>query len=602
VFMKITNLQRWQEGRGLISLRYKSIAILLIVSFVTILSEALGLSFFYPIFQYIQADGDISILLESSKIWVAVIEATDKLDINISLGLLLSLAFVFFLGRQIFTYIKMVYATKIQASLLKNLRSKLFDSYLNASAEYHDTYSVGSLTNIMTQEANAAVLGILKPIELIVYIVMLAVYIAMLMIISFEMTMISIVVLFIASLIPQGWMRKSIEVGENVVDSNTKLSAYLVSRLKFPNLVRLSGTGEIERSNFNILNENQRRHNVESSILQTKTEVSVDPIVVILSLLMLYLSVTQLNMSIELIGLYLLIVMRILPVIKSVLLQWQGINSVLGSVNIIKKLISEMTANIEKDTGNIDFSKLQNNIIFENVYYSYPSTASYAIKDISFTIPANRMTAIVGSSGSGKSTILDLLLRLRKPKKGKIFLDKVNCNKFLLKSYRDHIAYVPQSPQIFEGSIIDHICYGINNCNDNDIDLVCNMVGIGKFINSLPDRYRTKLGEDAVRLSGGQRQRIELARALISKKPILILDEPTSDLDNKAENDFKLTLRKINEKFNTTIVVISHSLKSISWADSIIVVADGKISASGTHKELLGTCGWYSESWKTEVE
>ena len=600
--MKITNLQRWQEGRGLISLRYKSIAILLIVSFVTILSEALGLSFFYPIFQYIQADGDISILSESSKIWVAVIEATDKLDINISLGLLLSLAFVFFLGRQIFTYIKMVYATKIQASLLKNLRSKLFDSYLNASAEYHDTYSVGSLTNIMTQEANAAVLGILKPIELIVYIVMLAVYIAMLMIISFEMTMISIVVLFIASLIPQGWMRKSIKVGENVVDSNTKLSAYLVSRLKFPNLVRLSGTGEIERSNFNILNENQRRHNVESSILQTKTEVSVDPIVVILSLLMLYLSVTQLNMSIELIGLYLLIVMRILPVIKSVLLQWQGINSALGSVNIIKKLISEMTANIEKDTGNIDFSKLQNNIIFENVYYSYPSTASYAIKDISFTIPANRMTAIVGSSGSGKSTILDLLLRLRKPKKGKIFLDKVNCNKFLLKSYRDHIAYVPQSPQIFEGSIIDHICYGINNCNDNDIDLVCNMVGIGKFINSLPDRYRTKLGEDAVRLSGGQRQRIELARALISKKPILILDEPTSDLDNKAENDFKLTLRKINEKFNTTIVVISHSLKSISWADSIIVVADGKISASGTHKELLGTCGWYSESWKTEVE
>jgi subfamily B ATP-binding cassette protein MsbA len=234
--MKITNLQRWQEGRGLISLRYKSIAILLIVSFVTILSEALGLSFFYPIFQYIQADGDISILSESSKIWVAVIEATDKLDINISLGLLLSLAFVFFLGRQIFTYIKMVYATKIQASLLKNLRSKLFDSYLNASAEYHDTYSVGSLTNIMTQEANAAVLGILKPIELIVYIVMLAVYIAMLMIISFEMTMISIVVLFIASLTPQGWMRKSIEVGENVVDSNTKLSAYLVSRLKFPKM------------------------------------------------------------------------------------------------------------------------------------------------------------------------------------------------------------------------------------------------------------------------------------------------------------------------------------------------------------------------------
>jgi len=446
------------------------------------------------------------------------------------------------------------------------------------------------------------VLGILKPIELIVYAVMFVVYISMLIIISLEMTIISIAVLFIASLIPQGWMKKSKEVGEDVVDSNTKLSAYLVSRLKFPNLVRLSGTGEVERGRFNVLNENQRRYNVESSVLQTKTEISIDPIVVFLSLAMLYLSVTKFNMSIELIGLYLLIVMRILPIIKSILLQWQGINSVLGSVNIIKKLINEMTENIEKDTGSIDSPVLQNNIIFENVSYSYPSTINDAIKNINFIMPVNRMTAIVGSSGSGKSTILDLFLRLRRPKKGMILFDGVNCDKFSLKSYRNNIAYVPQSPQIFEGSIVDHVCYGMDNCIRDDVSFACNMVGIGEFIDTLPDGYRTKLGEDAVRLSGGQRQRLELARALISKKSILILDEPTSNLDNRAENDFKSILKSISEKFNTTIIMISHSLKSISWADKIIVIDHGMVSASGTHEQLIDTCDWYSESWKVEIE
>ena len=161
---------------------------------------------------------------------------------------------------------------------------------------------------------------------------------------------------------------------------------------------------------------------------------------------------------------------------------------------------------------------------------------------------------------------------------------------------------MPQNPQIFNGSVKNHIRYGNIKATDKDLFMAAKLAGANDFIDELPGKYDTLVGEDAINLSGGQRQRLDLARALIQKAPLLILDEPTSNLDADAEENFSKTLVQIANETNTTIVIITHRLSGISKADQIIVLNKGKIENTGQHRELLASDGWYSSAWKKQMQ
>jgi ABC-type multidrug transport system fused ATPase/permease subunit len=208
------------------------------------------------------------------------------------------------------------------------------------------------------------------------------------------------------------------------------------------------------------------------------------------------------------------------------------------------------------------------------------------------------MTAIVGPSGGGKSTLIDLLPRLRTPREGTIRFDGNNIEKIRLKSLRQIIAYVPQSPQIFNGTIKNHVLYGKKNATNKEVQEALLMSGAEEFVNKLPQGIETIIGEDAIRLSGGQRQRLDLSRALVKKVPILILDEPTSGLDVESENLFMQALQRIRSETNITIIIITHRLISIADADQIVVLNQGIVEETGKHNELLKKKGWYAKAWK----
>jgi len=210
------------------------------------------------------------------------------------------------------------------------------------------------------------------------------------------------------------------------------------------------------------------------------------------------------------------------------------------------------------------------------------------------------MTAIVGASGSGKSTLIDLLPRLRLPIGGVIKIDGESIEKYRLKSLRQLISYVPQSPQIFDGTVRNHILYGKSDATDEEVQEAVYLSGSKEFINQLPKGLKTNLGEDAVKLSGGQRQRLDLARALVGKAKILILDEPTSNLDAESEERFKQVLSKIRKDTNTTIIIVAHRLASIVDANQIVILNQGVVEAIGKHAELLKQQGWYAKAWKIQ--
>jgi len=594
------NLSFWIKRFYFFGLTSRKIVVLVLLPLAATVSEIFGIGIFLPIFQFIRLEGDISALVADSSIWQYVVDAFSFLNIEPSLASLLLLAFTLFIGRQILNYLRLIYTGVVTQYLIQIQRNRLFDRYIEADTSYHDRTPVGNLSNIVVQEVNGAVSGIMGPLELITYIIMLVGYLIVLSILSWEMTLFSVITLVISSLVPKAWINKSVLVGRELVNANTLVSGFLIGRLRSPRLVRLSGTESAEKEEFHRLTLVQRKHNVEGLILKSKTDSLIEPIVIGLSLAFLYFAYTVLHLQIEIIGLYLVVLMRLMPVAKSILMKLQSIKSSLGSIEALEGRFKAMKDSLEQDNGDEILSQINQPILIENVSYCYPDSEKDVLKNINIEFEMNKMTAIVGPSGSGKSTLIDLLPSLRLPTDGIIKINGKGIEKYRLKSLRQLMSYTPQSPQIFDGTVKHHILYGKSDAIDNEIQDAVRLAGADEFINQLPQGIDTKLGEDAIRLSGGQRQRLDLARALVRKAAILILDEPTSNLDAESEDAFIRALSKIRQETNTTIIVIAHRLASISKADNIVVLNKGMVESKGSHTELLKENGWYSKAWKIQ--
>ena len=583
-----------------IGLSYKAISFLIILSLIATITEIFGVGIFLPIFQFIQLKGDLNALVESFSFWGYVINWFSYFGIKPSLASLLILSFSFFLFRQIATFFRLVYKAAVTQRLAQLQRNKIFSGYIKADTSYHDSVPVGNLINVMTTEVNSAVTGIMAPIELMVYLIMLSGYIGMLFFLSWEMTLVSIIVLLLSSQVPKMWIKESKITGRKLVDANILMSDFLVSRLKSPRLVRLSRTEIAETKEFHLLTQSQRKYAVFASILKAKTGLVMEPIVIGLSFIFLYFSYTLLHLQIEVIGLYMVVVMRLMPIVKGVISEWQSLQSFTGSIEAIEDRFKTLDNQIEKNAGVENIVKLEGSVLFNNVSYRYPTEKNNALSNISIEIKPNEITAIVGPSGSGKSTLVDLLPRLRRPTYGSIFFNNKSVEGYTLESIRKLISYVPQQPQIFDGTVKDHILYGKRDAKDQEVYDASKLAGAYDFIAQLSQGFDTILGDEAVKLSGGQRQRLDLARALVAKSKILILDEPISNLDAESENKFKNAISRIHLETDTLIVIVAHRLSSVKNADRIIVLNHGKVDSVGTHDTLLKLDGWYSKAWKIQ--
>jgi ABC-type multidrug transport system fused ATPase/permease subunit len=590
----------WLNRAYNLGLSNRVIATLVMLSIATTVTEALGIGIFLPIFQFIRLEGDLNALVADSSLWRYIINFFTYFNLEPSLAILLVLSFSLFLGRQILTFVRLVYTNAVTQRLIQAQRNHLFDRYIEANSSYHDSVPVGNLLNVIIVEAGGAVVAIMTPIELSVYVIMLTGYLGMLFMLSWQMTLLSSIILIFVGFIPKVWIKKSAITGRKLVNANTMMSDFLIGRLRSPRLVRLSGTESAEKEEFHNLTLAQRKYAVHNSVLQSKTDISMEPIIIGVSLIFLYFSYTMLQLQIEIIGLYLVIAMRLMPIVKSIVLKIQSIHGMLGSVEILEKRFKTMKESQEKDNGSRYLRKLNDSILIDKVNYRYPETKDDVLKDVTIEFKVNEMAAIVGPSGSGKSTLIDLLPRLRLPTKGVIRVDGESIEKYKLKSLRQLISYVPQSPQIFNGTVKNHIHYGKRDATDKEIRAATSLAGAEEFIKKLPQGFNTVLGDDAVKLSGGQRQRLDLSRALVRKAKILILDEPNSNLDAESEEMFRKALIRIRKETNTMIIVVAHRLASIVDADQIVVLNEGKVEAVGTHTELLKQKGWYAKAWKMQ--
>lgn len=237
--------------------------------------------------------------------------------------------------------------------------------------------------------------------------------------------------------------------------------------------------------------------------------------------------------------------------------------------------------------------QIDGSVRFDNLYFSYPQRSDIEVlKGINFTLAPNQTLALVGQSGSGKSTIANLLLQFYQPSSGAIYFDERKASTFDLQQLRQQMAIVPQEVLLFSGSILENIRFGRPNATDQEVTEAAQKANAWEFISSFPEQMNTEVGDRGIQLSGGQKQRIAIARAILKNPSILILDEATSALDSSSERLVQEALEELMK--GRTSIVIAHRLSTIRQADQILVLQDGQITEQGKHDELMALKGQYA--------
>ena len=279
-----------------------------------------------------------------------------------------------------------------------------------------------------------------------------------------------------------------------------------------------------------------------------------------------------------------------MPVIELTSIGTQ-ITEALAGLDRIREVMA-MPTEIDEDIHRESFPRLKGTIEFEKVEFEYDKGVP-VLKGVDFHSEAGTTTALVGSSGSGKSTILSLVLNFIQPTKGRVLVDGKDLQSVRLRDYRRHLGVVLQDNFLFDGTILENIRFANPEASLDEIKRVCSIANADEFIEKFPNGYDTVVGERGVKLSGGQRQRIAIARALLANPRILILDEATSSLDSESEALIQEGLRNLRQ--GRTTFVIAHRLSTIRSADQILVVESGEIVERGTHEELIAMNGRYRQ-------
>ena len=270
----------------------------------------------------------------------------------------------------------------------------------------------------------------------------------------------------------------------------------------------------------------------------------------------------------------------------------------LAAASRLYTLLDEKPKIFDKPNA-IDLKEVKGDVEFENVQFSYDEN-KITLDNVNFKVKAGQSVALVGHSGGGKSTIMSMILRFYDPNLGSIKLDGHNISDLTLKSLRSSMSVVNQEVMLFDDTILENIRYGKVDATEEQILRASKMAEADEFIQELPEKYNSKVGQNGIRLSGGQRQRIAIARAILYDAPILLLDEATSSLDPISEKLIKDALNSLMK--NRTSIIIAHRLSTIIHCDKIVVIANGRVVEEGSHKELLEKNGAYSNLYLKQFE
>ncbi len=492
----------------------------------------------------------------------------------------------------------------LQARLDRQLREEVYNQILNISYEDLNQRRDADWQMVLNSETGRAAGAVFGLVSVASGMVTILFYVIVLFAVSWQMTLLASALLVVVFMLLTGLVRLAERIGQYRYDIALSVQYSTLETLNAKRVIRLMHQQDYERTSYFAKLKIFQRALVYLQILNEASRQVLEVLVIGLLALLLIVGGSVLNVNqaelIPIVSTFILILYRMMPHVLNLNAKRTSIGSDLAAVKGVVDLLETGNKSYLPD-GTQAFHGLQNAIVFQNVTFQYIKRDLPALCDITLEIQKGEKVALVGSSGSGKSTMADMLTRLYDPKAGKILVDGVDLRDLKLGDWLKHIGVVSQDTFVFNESISYNIGYGAPNATQQQIEEAARNANIHQFIaEELPDGYQTRVGDRGVLLSGGQRQRIAIARAILRDPEILILDEATSALDSENERLIQAALDRLSQ--NRTVVVIAHRLSTILNSDKIVVMDLGRIVQIGTHAELLARGGRYAELYHSQFQ
>ncbi|MCM0592682.1 MAG: heterocyst formation ABC transporter subunit HepA [Gloeotrichia echinulata IR180] len=504
--------------------------------------------------------------------------------------------------RAAFNYFGQVYTELAQLNLGDRLRKQIFEQLQSLPLSYFAQIRSGELINTITTEIERIRQGFSGVAFLFTRGITTLVYLMSMFLLSWQLTLISILLFTLLGVGLSNLNARVRETSFGVSVANGNFTSIAIEFINGIRTIHAFGTQEFER---------ERYYKASNQIVSTSTKVVftwtlVRPIAegaattVLIGMIILAFTSFVANGTLQVASLltFFFVLFRLVPFIQDINGTRAFLSTMQGSADNIKNLLKTEDKTYFQN-GTIKFSGFKRSLDLVSVDFGY-NADNLVLHNITLTIERGKMTALVGGSGAGKTTLADLIPRFHDATEGNIYIDEINIRQFEINSLRSKIAVVSQDTFIFNTSVWNNIAYGTEQASEAEIKEAARLANALEFILEMPQGFDTQLGDRGVRLSGGQRQRIAIARALLRNPEILILDEATSALDSMTERLIQESLEKL--AVGRTVIVIAHRLSTISAADKVAVLEEGRIVEQGKYQELLQLRGKLWEYHKTQYE
>ena len=485
-------------------------------------------------------------------------------------------------------------------SVVRDLRSELFAHYLAMPSADLDQTPTGDLISRLTYNTEQVAEAISNAIVVLIRdSLTIFVLVAMMIWLSASLTLVIAVVGPTIGLMVAYMSRAFRRHSTRIQGSMGDVTRVAEQTLQGHRIVKVFQGEEYEREQFERINERNFRLNIRLTATRAAGDSLTQYVVAIGGAAVIFMALTDFVLP-DLTASLFVEFIAYMGMLLAPLKRLVNINvSVQRGIAAAESLFETIDGPTEHDTGTEALERARGDVEYRNVSFSYSGRNVRALDDISFRIPAGKTVALVGRSGSGKSTVASLLPRFYEADEGTILLDGKDIRRYRLADLRRQIAFVGQDVVLFDDTIANNIAYGaLAGCSREDVERAADAAHVTEFAAALPRGLDTQAGERGVLLSGGQRQRIAIARALLKDAPVLILDEATSALDTESERRVQSALNRLME--GRTTLVIAHRLSTIEKADAIVVMDDGRVVEIGTHAELLAKDGHYAMLYRMQ--
>jgi subfamily B ATP-binding cassette protein MsbA len=561
-------------------LRNWSVPALVVLGLTSSLMEGVGIGLMIPLLDLMtgaggsQAAGALERWMQA---WAGQIAADSRVV------MLCAAIFVLILVKTIMMLASAVLGARLTAAVTHELRVQLSRRLLGIGYLDFLRYDQGRLMSVLEAQTFRTGEAMTLLVQLLGAACAVIVFLVLLLLLSWQLTLLAVVVALPASLLVRRVTRRASAVGTALVESYAALAGRLMELLTAMRTIRVFGREAAEGKRIEAASAAARRLTAKSEGLaqsiQPLAELLYTPVFLAA---LLYGWFTQMPTASLLT--FLLLASRLPPHLKRLDYARVSLGGYAAGIFEVEQILRHPDA-AGLRSGHVEFEALREGIVVEAVSFRHAEDGAPALDGVSFAIPRHRVVAIVGRSGSGKSTILNLLCRLYDPTSGRILVDGRALPEYDLDSWRRRIAIAGQDVEVLSGTIRESIEYGAATLSEAQLRQYAVAAHADEFIGSLPEGYETDVLARGSRLSGGQRQRIALARALARRPELLILDEATNALDPQSETAIRETIEGLAGK--CTIVIVAHRLELVRRADHVIVLADGRVVDQGPPEELL---------------